>query len=69
MKGQIKDKQHQKLYHIGLESPFFEILQNHFLKILSYMPVFVGFQITVIIDPWGMTFDDVGVWSGLSHSI
>ena len=25
----------------------------------------VGFQTMVILDPYGMTFDAVGVWSGL----
>ena len=66
MPGQ-RHPEHQKSYHSGLEPPFFEILQNRFLKILSYMPMFAGFQIMMILDPYGITFDAVGVWPGLSN--
>ena len=31
------------------------------------MPVFAEFQIMVILDPYGITFDAVGVWYGLSN--
>ena len=33
-----------------------------FLEILLYMPELVGFQTMVILDPYGMTFDAVGVF-------
>jgi hypothetical protein len=39
------------------------------LKILPYMPELVGFQTMVVLDPYVMTFDVVGVWSATVNQI
>ena len=43
----------------GQKSP---ILRRHSLWTAPYMPELVGFQTMVILDPYGMTFDVVGVF-------
>ena len=35
---------------------------SRFLKILPYIPEFVGFQTMLILDPYGMNFNAVGVF-------
>ena len=38
------------------------VVKDRILKILPYMPEFVGFQTIVIVDPYGMTYDAVGLF-------
>ena len=38
------------------------LVKYRFLKILPYMPELVGFQTMVILDPYSITFNAVGVF-------
>ena len=76
------------LYHMGLKSPQFKILQTRafhsnvfvllsattlsccissFSWIFYNVPKCVGFQTMVILDPYDMAFDDVGVFGLAFH--
>ena len=51
-----------ELFLVHFSSSDDEFSKYGFLKILRHRPELVGFQTLVIIDPYGMTFDAVGIF-------